>query len=165
MRQHGLGNGIGRAQPGHSRANVFPPKAIGVRGTFHAQVATLVSEEAFEARRRQLGIAHRVLDRLVAEIALDRAGIDALIGQLIAASVPEHVRVYLHVETRSLARTVHHRLEASGREWRAALADKDERRVCRLALKAAQDAQFTARQGVRRRTTLFYSADVQDAAF
>jgi hypothetical protein len=38
---------------------------------------TLVPKQAFEARRRQLGVTHGVLDRFVAEIALNPAGIDA----------------------------------------------------------------------------------------
>ena len=42
--------------------------------------------------RCQFGVADRMPDRLVTQIALDRAGIDALIGQLIAAGVTQHVR-------------------------------------------------------------------------
>jgi hypothetical protein len=39
-----------------------------------------------------------VLDRLVTEICLDRAGIDAVVRQLETAGMPQHVRVYLHIE-------------------------------------------------------------------
>ena len=44
-----------------------------------------------------------MLDRLVTQIALDRARIDAFIGQLVTTSMPQHVRVGLYVEARSLS--------------------------------------------------------------
>ena len=44
-----------------------------------------------------------MLDRLVAEIGLDGPGIDAVVGQLEAAGVAQHVRVDLHIEPSSLA--------------------------------------------------------------
>jgi hypothetical protein len=46
--------------------------------------APLIPKQAFEARRRQLGITHRMLDRFVPEVGLDRTGIDALVRQLKA---------------------------------------------------------------------------------
>src|SRR5437764_13944478 len=49
--------------------------------------------EVLEPVRRQLGIAHRVLDVLVAEPRLQRAGVVAGIGQGVAAAVPQHMRV------------------------------------------------------------------------
>jgi hypothetical protein len=42
----------------------------------------LIPKKDLEPRRRQLGVAHRVLDQLVADIGLDRTGIDAVVGQL-----------------------------------------------------------------------------------
>src|ERR1700720_1149064 len=77
---------------------------------------TSIPEKALEPGRRQLGVAHRMLDRFVPEIGLDRPGIDALIGQLKTAGVPQHVRVKLHIESGSLASTLDHRLEAPPRE-------------------------------------------------
>jgi hypothetical protein len=38
------------------------------------------------------------------QIALDRARIDALIGQLVAAGVAQHVRVDFHIEVGDLSR-------------------------------------------------------------
>ena len=38
-----------------------------------------VSKQALEPSRCQVGVAHRMLDRLVAEIGLDRSGIDAVV--------------------------------------------------------------------------------------
>jgi len=34
----------------------------------------------------------------MAEVALDHAGIDAIIGQFITTGMTQHVRVYFHVE-------------------------------------------------------------------
>ncbi len=81
-----------------------------------------------------------MLDRLVAEIRLNGAGIDPLICQLIAAGVSEHVRVYLHVKSRSLAGTFKHCLKAPSREGRATFADEDERRSNRFAVQPPQGA-------------------------
>ncbi len=39
----------------------------------------------------------------MAEVDLDGAGIDAVVGQLKPARVAEHVRVDLHIEARGLA--------------------------------------------------------------
>jgi hypothetical protein len=46
-----------------------------------------------EPQRRQLGVSDGVLDRLVAQIALDRARIDAIIRQLVPTAMPQHVGV------------------------------------------------------------------------
>jgi ribulose 1,5-bisphosphate carboxylase large subunit-like protein len=64
---------------------------------------TLISKQALESRRRQLGIAHCMLDRLMAQIGLDHTGIDAVVGQLEPTGMAQHVRVNLHVEASGLA--------------------------------------------------------------
>ena len=53
-----------------------------------------------------------MLDRPVAKIGLDCSGIDAVIGQLEAAGVAQHVRVDLHIEPSSLTSALDHRLKA-----------------------------------------------------
>ena len=68
------------------------------------------------------------------EIGLDRPGIDALIGQLKTAGVPQHVRVKLHIEARGLTGPLDQRLKTALRKRRPALADEDERRFGLLAL-------------------------------
>ena len=73
-----------------------------------------------------------MLDRLVAEIGLDRSGIDPIIGQLEAAGVAQHVRVDLHIEPSGLAGALDHRLKATLGEWRAAFRCEHERRFCIL---------------------------------
>ena len=68
-----------------------------------------------------------MLDRLVAEIGLDCSGIDAVVGQLEAASVAQHVRVDLHIEA-NLTSALNHRLKATLGEWRSPLRREHERR-------------------------------------
>ena len=55
----------------------------------------------------------------MAEVGLDRSAIDAVVGQLEAAGVAQHVRVDLHMEPSSLASVLDHRLKATLGEWRA----------------------------------------------
>jgi len=64
-----------------------------------------------------------VLDRLVAKIALDRARIDTLVGQLVAARVAQHVRVDLHIESCGLSCAFDHCLESPDRKRCPALTD------------------------------------------
>jgi hypothetical protein len=55
-----------------------------------------------------------MLNRFVAQIALDGSRIDAIICQFEAAAMPQHVRMDFHVETDRFGRAFHHCLEASG---------------------------------------------------
>jgi hypothetical protein len=54
--------------------------------------------EVVEPRRRQLGVAHRVLDVLVAKVCLQRPGVVAGICEGEAAGVPQHVGVGLDLQ-------------------------------------------------------------------
>ena len=49
--------------------------------------------EIVEPGRRQLGVPHRVLDRPVPKPILNSAGVVAVVGELEAAGMPEHVDV------------------------------------------------------------------------
>jgi hypothetical protein len=68
----------------------------------------LIPKQTPKARRRQLGVADGMLDRLVAQIALDGARIDAVIRQFVAAAMPQHMRVNFHVEACRASGTFHH---------------------------------------------------------
>ena len=71
----------------------------------------------------------------MAQIALDRACVDAIVCQFVAAAMPQHVRVDLDVKARRAGRTLYHGLEAPRRKRRIAFAHKYERRLeCLLAL-------------------------------
>ena len=65
----------------------------------------------------------------MAEVGLDRSGIDAVIRQFEPAGVAEHVRVDLHIEACSLTSALDRRLKAPLGEWRAALRCEHERRL------------------------------------
>ena len=58
----------------------------------------LVRKEAFEPNRRQFRVTDGMLDRLVAEIVLDGPRIVAVIGELVAAGVAQHVDVNREAE-------------------------------------------------------------------
>jgi hypothetical protein len=53
-----------------------------------------LTPKVFEARRAQLRVSGGVRDRNVPEPILDRAGVNTVIGELVAATVPEHVKVH-----------------------------------------------------------------------
>ena len=107
----------------------------GVARTVHTIVGSrqnvvpisLISKQIFEARRGQLGIAHRMLDRFVSQIALDRAGINAIVCQLVPAGVAQHVWVYLNLERRCAGHAFDHCLKAQRRKRSRTLADKNKR--------------------------------------
>jgi hypothetical protein len=58
------------------------------RGRHHAYGHNRLSPEVLEPVRGQLGVAHRVLDVLVAEPRLQRPGVVAGIGKRVAARTP-----------------------------------------------------------------------------
>ena len=59
---------------------------------FQAPTASAsVAPEVLEARGRQLGVAHGVLDVSMAKVRLQCARVGALVGKLKTARVPEHV--------------------------------------------------------------------------
>jgi len=57
-----------------------------------------LSPKLFEPRRRQLSVAHRVLDVAVPKVSLQGARIVPLVGQRVAAGVPEHVGMSLEAQ-------------------------------------------------------------------
>jgi hypothetical protein len=58
-----------------------------------------------------------MLDIFVPEIALQRTGVDAIISELKAAGVPQHVRMYLEIETSSHPKPRNHLVHARRRKW------------------------------------------------
>jgi len=57
-----------------------------------------LSPEVLKSIRRKFGVTHRMLDVLVPEVGLQRAGIDAVVCELEAAGMSQHVRVQLKFE-------------------------------------------------------------------
>jgi hypothetical protein len=58
----------------------------------------LLAPKVLEPCRRQLGVAHRVLDVFVPEVGLERPRVMAGVGKRIAAGVPQHVGMDLEFE-------------------------------------------------------------------
>ena len=57
--------------------------------------APSITPEILEPRRRQLRVAHRMLDIAVPEVSLQGARIVPFVGQRVTAGVAEHMRVHL----------------------------------------------------------------------
>jgi hypothetical protein len=72
---------------------------------------TLISPETPKSFRRQLRISNRVIDVPVAEVGLDRACVLSIVGEFVAASVPQHVRMDPERHAREFAGTSNHLLD------------------------------------------------------
>ena len=66
------------------------------------------------------GVPNRVLDIFVSEIMLDCAGVVAIVGELVAAGMAQHVRMNLEREAGLDAQPCDHPTEAADGECRAA---------------------------------------------
>ena len=58
------------------------------------------------------------------EIMRKRAGVLALVGELITRRMPKHMRMNLERKLRSLPRSLDHSQEPSWRYWSASLGDE-----------------------------------------
>jgi hypothetical protein len=117
--------------------------------------------EVLEPGRRKLGVFGGVLDPPVAHVHLDRPGVVAVVAQLVAAAVPEHVRMHGEGEAGRLAQAGQHLEEAGRRDRRPPFAEEDERGVERLAAELAQGAQLVAPDRMRRGEALLAAADME----
>ena len=66
-----------------------------------------------------------VLDVPVAEIVLQGSGIVPVVGKLIAARMPQHVRMQWERHPGGLAEPLDEMVEADGAHWSAALGEED----------------------------------------
>ena len=64
-----------------------------------------VPPEVFEPRLTQCRVARGVGDRYMPEPVPDRPGLDAVIGELVAATIPQHVEVHRRRRAGALARS------------------------------------------------------------
>src|SRR5215212_2458607 len=94
--------------------------------------------EGFETLGGELGVAHRVLNVLVPEIMLQGPRVLTVVGQLVAACMPQHVRVHRERKRPRLARAGEHLAKAGGRHRRAALGSEHIPGRHRLALELTQ---------------------------
>ena len=80
-------------------------------GVRNARLGKSILPEPIEAVGAQLGISHRVHDVTVAEVVLQRAGVDAVVGELEAAAVAQRVRMS---RERARSRSLDHRVGTGG---------------------------------------------------
>jgi hypothetical protein len=106
------------------------------------QGGRLIRPKRGEALCTQLGIAHGVLNILMPQVVLNRPSIVAVIGQLKARGVAEHVG--MHWEPQLCCRTgaCHHLAKRRVRERAFALRDQDRGRVRILPSHLAECAEF-----------------------
>src|SRR5262249_58802653 len=76
-----------------------------------------IPPEVLEPVRRQLRIANRRHDRLMAQIVLDGPSVLAVIGELVTAGMAQHVAVDQEREASSLPSPRHHALTTSNAQW------------------------------------------------
>ena len=85
-------------------------------------VGDLILPEAFEAIRRQSRVTDGRVDRLVPKVVLDRPGVLAVVCELVAAGMPQHVTVNEEGEARGLANPRDHALIAGNAQGCQALS-------------------------------------------
>ena len=118
--------------------------------------------EILEPRRRQLGVAHRVLDVLVPKVGLKRTRIVPLGGKREATGMAQHVRVRLETEVRLSSRTPHHARKPCGSERCPALRRENEGRLgLLLALQPPEPPQLVPEDRMGAGAALLDPADVQ----
>src|SRR6516225_6280384 len=98
----------------------------------------LRSPEVSEPIRGQLGIAHRVLNIPMPKPSLERPRVVAIVRELVAASVAQHVRMDRKGHSGTFAQARDQRVEAFGCHRRSALGHKYIRASGLLALDPPQ---------------------------
>jgi len=86
-----------------------------------ASTALALSPEILEPVGRHFRISRGVHDALVTEIMLKRPGIVSIVGELVAAGVPEHVRMDAEWHLGSLTEPLDEPVKADGAHRSATL--------------------------------------------
>src|SRR5215469_5919333 len=107
-----------------------------------------VLPEPIEAVGAQLGISHRMGDVAVPKEVLERAGIDAVIGELEAAGVPEHVGMSGERKSGQFPSPTDHFEEPGPRHRPTAFGVEDEAALQVLPPQLAQCPDFLASEWV-----------------
>src|SRR5262245_8843915 len=105
--------------------------------------------EPIEAVGAQLSISHRGHDVAVAEVVLQRAGVNAIVGELEAAAMAQHVRMSRKRKSGQFSSPADHFEEPGPRHWAAALGVEDKAALQVLPSQLAQGADFLAGEWVR----------------
>src|SRR5262249_16009786 len=94
--------------------------------------------EPIEAVGAKLGISHRVHDVAVPQVVLQRAGVDAVVGELEAAAMAQHVRMSRERKFGQFSSPADHFEEPGPRHRAAAFGVEDEAAVQVLPSQLAQ---------------------------
>src|SRR5262245_8004769 len=129
-----------RRGPGSSRfaAGGCPARII-KRTRPLAGLGSILSEP-IEAVGAQLGISHRMRNVAVAEVVLQRAGVDAIVGELEAAAMAQHVRMSRERKSGQFSSPADHFEEPGPRHRAAAFGVEDE---AALQVLPSQDRKST----------------------
>src|SRR5215475_10739398 len=102
-----------------------------------------------EAVGAQLGISHRVRDVAVTEVVLQRAGVDAIVGELKAAAMAQHVRMSRERKSGQFSSPADHFEEPGPSHRPTAFGVEDEAAVQVLPSQLAQCPDFLVGKGAR----------------
>ena len=122
---------------------------------------TSIAPEVPEPRRAQLRVAGGVRDRNMTQPVLDRTGINAIVGELEAAAMPQHVEVQRHCQLGPLADGLHMPVDGIRRERGSAFRREHVAAVRVFLAQHCQHAQFIALNRMDGRLTALGPADVE----
>ena len=119
---------LGKRHIADMNQNIAEPHAVTIIATsmYDFITAPSLSPKVLERRRAQLRVAHRMLDRSMAEPVLNSTRLVASIRQRIAAGVAQHVGVYRKAEASALADALNQAINRVRGEWSAALGGEHE---------------------------------------
>src|SRR5438876_5842725 len=120
MAQWGRSGTARGSAPRHS-----PSANVGGASIVRPTCAPSILPEPIEAVGAQLGISHRMHDVAVAQEVLQRAGIDAVVGELEPAGVAQHVRMNREGKFGQFSSPADHFEEPGPRHPAAALGIED----------------------------------------
>ena len=123
-----------------------------------------VLPESIEAVGAQLGISHRVHDVAVTQEVLQRAGIDAVVRQLVSAAVAQHVRMNWEGKFGQFPGPADHFEEPGPSHRPTALGIEDVATLQVLPPQLAQCPDFLASEWVRAIDTVLSPAHMDAAA-
>jgi len=136
-------NGMSAFGPKRTSLAASHMPAFGGKADIDAgMVRDLILPEAFEVIRRQSRVTDGRVDRLVPKIVLDCPGVLAIVCQLVATGMPQHVAVHEEREAGGLTCPRNHALITGHAQRRQALGDKHVGAGWSFTLEPAQRPQL-----------------------
>ena len=123
--------------------------------------AERLAPEVLKPRRRQLGIAHRMLDGAVTEPVLNGTGIVTFVRQRVAATVAQHMSMNGEREASALANALDQAVHGVGCGWPTPLSSKHKAAVRKLPAQFAKCSDFVATKRVNAWLAILDAPDVE----